>query len=88
MNMLQGGPSHSVLASPVSLVWHAVAAPKGMQPALQYMAGELRVERGDVLPLLATHNTVRMRFDIEEAEYPELQQLGCHIPHAALLHAG
>lgn len=40
-----------------------------MQPALQYMAGELRVEGGDVLPLLATHNTVRMRFDIEEAEY-------------------
>ncbi len=40
-----------------------------MQPALQYMAGELRVERGEVLPLLATHNTVRMRFDVEEAEY-------------------
>ena len=40
-----------------------------MQPALQYMAGELRVDCGDVLPLLATHNTVRMRFDIEEAEY-------------------
>lgn len=43
-----------------------------MQPALQYMAGELRVERGDALPLLATHNTVRMRFDIEEAEYLNL----------------
>lgn len=40
-----------------------------MQPALQYMAGELRVEHGDMLPLLATHNTVRMRFDLEEAEY-------------------
>jgi hypothetical protein len=46
--------------------------PSSMQPALQYMAGELRVDRGDVLPLLATHNTVRMRFDLEEAEYLNL----------------
>ena len=46
--------------------------PSSMQPALQYMAGELRVDRGDVLPLLVTHNTVRMRFDLEEAEYLNL----------------
>ena len=46
--------------------------PSSMRPALQYMAGELRVERGDALPLLATHNTVRLRVDIEEAEYLNL----------------
>ena len=52
--------------------WHAVDRPRGMQPALQYLAGEMKVESGAVLPLLATHNTVRMRFDIEEAEYLNL----------------
>ena len=51
-----------------------------MQPALQYLAGELRVERGDVLPLLATHNTVRMRFDIEEAEYLHLAKTDAAFP--------
>ena len=51
-----------------------------MQPALQYMAGELRVEQGDVLPLLATHNTVRMRFDMEEAEYLNLSSPDATFP--------
>lgn len=43
-----------------------------MGPAVQYIAGELRVEAGAVLPLLASHNTVRMRFDVEQAEYLHL----------------
>ena len=36
-----------------------------MRPAVQYLAGELAVEAGMVLPLQAAHNTVAMRFDIE-----------------------
>lgn len=51
--------------------WDDVAC-SGMQPAVQYMAGELRVDAGEVLPVLATHNTVRLRFDLEEAEYLHL----------------
>ena len=51
-----------------------------MQAALQYMAGEMKVERGDVLPLLATHNTVRMRFDMEEAEYLHLTKTDAAFP--------
>jgi len=51
-----------------------------MQPALQYMAGELKVESGTVLPLLATHNTVRMRFDIEEADYLNLSSSDATFP--------
>ena len=51
-----------------------------MQAALQYMAGEMKVERGDVLPLLATHNTVRMRFDMEEAEYLHLAKTDAAFP--------
>ena len=45
------------------------AGMQSMGPAVQYLAGELSVEQGTVLPLLASHNTVRMRFDIEQAEY-------------------
>ena len=51
-----------------------------MQAALQYMAGEMKVERGNVLPLLATHNTVRMRFDVEEAEYLHLAKTDAAFP--------
>ena len=32
---------------------------------MQYLAGELAVEAGMVLPLRAAHNTVAMRFDVE-----------------------
>ena len=42
---------------------------KTLCPAVQYLAGELSVEAGAVLPLVASHNTVRMRFDVEQAEY-------------------
>ena len=36
---------------------------------VQYLAGEMSVEQGIVMPLLASHNTVRMRFDVENTEY-------------------
>lgn len=51
-----------------------------MGPAVQYLAGELVVEQGMVLPLLASHNTVRMRFDIEEAEYLHLAKPDAAFP--------
>lgn len=51
-----------------------------MGPAVQYLAGELVVEQGTVLPLLASHNTVRMRFDIEEAEYLHLAKPDAAFP--------
>ncbi len=51
-----------------------------MQPAVQYLAGELRVDAGEVLPVLATHNTVRLRFDIEEAEYLHLAKPDAAFP--------
>ena len=51
-----------------------------MGPAVQYLAGELSVEQGMVLPLLARHNTVRMRFDIEEAEYLHLAKPDATFP--------
>ncbi|CAD7703466.1 unnamed protein product, partial [Ostreobium quekettii] len=54
----------------------------GRSPAVQYMAGELRVEAGDVLPLTCSHNTVRMRFDIEEAEYSHLMKNDLSFPQA------
>lgn len=56
-------------------------------PAVQYLAGELSVEHGMVLPLLASHNTVRMRFDIEEAEYLHLAKPDAAFPalHFAML---
>ncbi|KAL3131069.1 hypothetical protein ABBQ38_000384 [Trebouxia sp. C0009 RCD-2024] len=62
----------------------------GMQslgPAVQYLAGELSVEQGMVVPLLASHNTVRMRFDIQEAEYLHLAKPDAAFPalHFAML---
>ena len=58
-----------------------------MGPAVQYLAGELSVEQGMVLPLLASHNTVRMRFDIEQAEYLHLAKPDAAFPplHFAML---
>ena len=40
-----------------------------LQPALQYLAGSLPVHSGMVLPLLASHNTIRLSFDLEEGDY-------------------
>ncbi len=49
-------------------------------PALQYLAGEMLVEEGTVIPLLASHNTVRMRFDVEQAEYLHLAKPDAAFP--------
>jgi protein arginine N-methyltransferase 7 len=48
---------------------------------MQYLHGELPVEEGLVLPLLASHNTVRMRFDIEAADYLHLMKPDASFPH-------
>ncbi|KAK9825810.1 hypothetical protein WJX74_009582 [Apatococcus lobatus] len=53
---------------------------KSMGPAVQYLAGQLSVEAGMLLPVLATHNTVRMHFDIEEAEYMHLTKTDAAFP--------
>lgn len=49
---------------------------------MQYLAGEMRVKAGDMLPLLATHNTVRLRFDVEAAEYLHLARPDAAFPAA------
>ncbi|MEW5319762.1 MAG: hypothetical protein WDW38_010893 [Sanguina aurantia] len=43
-----------------------------LQPAYHPIAGRLKVQAGTMLPLLACHNTARMTFEIEEAEYEAL----------------
>ena len=54
---------------------------------MQYLPGELRVEARQTLPLLATHNTVRLRFDLEAAEYLHLARPDASFPpvHFAML---
>ena len=55
----------------------------GMQslgPAVQYLAGELSVEAGTVLPLEASHNTVRMLFHVEEGDYLHLAKPDASFP--------
>lgn len=47
---------------------------------MQYLAGEMSVQKGSVIPLQASHNTVRMRFDIEEAEYIHLYKTDASFP--------
>ena len=87
---------------------------RSLGPALQYLAGELPVEPGLVLPMVgrglglsgervrtasahrqltprscalpapsqvASHNTVRMRFDIESADYLHLHKPDASFPH-------
>ena len=44
-------------------------SPPSLQPALQYLAGSLPVQQGMILPLLASHNTIRLSFDIEEGAH-------------------
>ena len=64
-----------------------VAGLKTLGPAVQYLPGEVRVEAGHMLPLLATHNTVRLRFDLEAAEYLHLARPDASFPplHFAML---
>ncbi|GHP04547.1 hypothetical protein PPROV_000330100 [Pycnococcus provasolii] len=64
-----------------------------LRPAVQYLAGEIRVtaDRGyeadgsgraiTTMPLLCTHNTVRMRFDVERAEYMHLNRADASFPN-------
>lgn len=61
----------------------ATAAPglRYLRPAVQYLAGELRVEPGAIIPIIASHNTVRMRFDIESADYLHLMKPDASFPH-------
>ncbi|GBF95168.1 hypothetical protein Rsub_07881 [Raphidocelis subcapitata] len=46
--------------------------PPSQQPALFWLAGRLPVAAGDVLPLMATHNTARLGFDFPGAIYSTL----------------
>jgi protein arginine N-methyltransferase 7 len=56
------------------------SAVKTLQPALQYLPGELAVEAGMVLGLRCSHNTVRMRFDLEREEYVHLYKEDASFP--------
>lgn len=68
----------------------AVPGLRYLQPAVQYIAGELRVDAGTIMPLVVTHNTVCMRFDIETAEYVHLMKHDASFPrqHFAMLRDG
>lgn len=43
-----------------------------LQAAVQYLPGEIPVEGGRAAPLRCSHNTVRMVFSVDEAEYSHL----------------
>ncbi|KAL4424877.1 hypothetical protein ABPG77_002100 [Micractinium sp. CCAP 211/92] len=60
---------------------------RSLQPAVQYIAGELPVDVGQVLPMAASHNTVRMQFDVESADYLHLHKRDASFPqhHFAML---
>ncbi|KAK9836263.1 hypothetical protein WJX81_000365 [Elliptochloris bilobata] len=49
------------------------------EPA-EYLAGELPVAAGEVLPLRCSHNTVRLRFDLGTAEYTHLAKPDAAFP--------
>ncbi|GMH43344.1 hypothetical protein BSKO_11266 [Bryopsis sp. KO-2023] len=51
-----------------------------LRPAVQFTAGEMRIDKGLVLPLVCSHNTVRIRFDVEEAEYLHLVKQDASFP--------
>lgn len=65
----------------VSQAESKVRQARSMQPALQYLAGELRVDPGTVYPVTASHNTVGMRFDIETADYLHLMKPDMSFSH-------
>lgn len=52
-----------------------------IQSGIQYLAGELRVTCDMIMPILATHNTVRMQFDIKSADYLNLYKRDAAFPH-------
>ena len=59
-----------------------IAGLRCLQPAVQYIAGELSVDAGLVLPLVASHNTVRMRFDVESSDFLHLAKPEAAFPQA------
>ena len=52
-----------------------------VQPGVQYLAGELSVRKGTSMPIIASHNTVRMQFDIKSADYINLLKRDASFPH-------
>lgn len=54
---------------------------KSLQPAIQYLDGEMRVEADAVMPLNALHNTVRIKFEVPDAEYSQLSAADASFPH-------
>lgn len=78
MQLLAGEVPVSLIEGISGLCPHAGL--KTLRPALQYLAGELPVARGAVLPLRCSHNTVRMRFDLEAAEYTHLAKADAAFP--------
>jgi len=53
---------------------------KSLRPAVQFMKGQMVVREGDVIPLTAMHNTVRIKFDIEDAEFSSLTRPDASFP--------
>ncbi|KFM29158.1 Protein arginine N-methyltransferase 7 [Auxenochlorella protothecoides] len=68
----------------------AAAGLRCLGPGLQYLQGAIEVLQGDTHPLLATHNTVRMRFDVEDAAYAATARRDAAFPprHLAMLADG
>ena len=54
---------------------------KSLQPAIQYLDGEMRVEAESTMPLNALHNTVRIKFEVPDAEYSQLLAADASFPH-------
>jgi protein arginine N-methyltransferase 7 len=53
---------------------------KSLRPAVQFLKGQMLVNEEDVIPLVAMHNTVRIRFDIQDAEYVCLSRPDASFP--------
>ena len=51
-----------------------------LRPALQYLPGELAVEAGRTAALRCSHNTVRLHFMLDEAEYTHLAKPDASFP--------
>lgn len=58
----------------------AAATCDSLQPAVQYLPGELPVEAGRAAPLRCSHNTVRLLFSVDEAEYTHLYKNDAAFP--------
>lgn len=63
----------------------AAACCDTLQPAVQYLPGELCVEAGRAAPLRCSHNTVRLLFAVDEAEYTHLYKSDAAFPQVLLL---